>query len=242
MNSRLTIALLVSAVPLLSGCIGLAPTESPIPSIETANAAARNGTLIIMLPGRGDRAETFIEQGFQQHGQRLGFDSVAVDAHFGYYMERSLLPRLHEDVVLPARAAGYQNIWLLGISMGGFGSVLYASEHPELIDGVILLAPFLGERAAIEEVAANGGLGGWNSDESRLEDYEKAIWSWLGQVTSEPGKKPLILGYGLSDRLAGAYGVLLDVLEPSSIYTLEGGHNWTTWQPLWEKIAADLEF
>jgi hypothetical protein len=35
--------------------------------------------------------------------------------------------------------------------------------------------------------------------------------------------------------------VLTDVLDPSSVYTLKGGHKWTTWKPLWEQIAASLE-
>jgi enterochelin esterase-like enzyme len=41
--------------------------------------------------------------------------------------------------------------------------------------------------------------------------------------------------------MAEDYRVLTDVIEPSSVYTLEGGHKWTTWRPLWEQIAADLD-
>ena len=53
---------------------------------------------------------------------------------------------------------------------------------------------------------------------------------------------PVILGYGESDGMADGYrAVMTDVVEPSSVYTLEGGHKWTTWKPLWEQIAADLE-
>jgi len=230
---RLTIFILL----LLSGCIGIPATEAPLPSIETADAAARNDTLVIMLPGRGDRADTFARKGFLDAGRQRGFDSIATDAHFGYYRKRSLLPRLHEDIVLPARKAGYKNIWLLGISMGGFGSLLYASENPNLIDGVILLAPFLGDRNSIEEIAASGGLERWNAASSSLEVHEIAIWTWLRDSDTS-----VILGYGEADGMADSYGlVLTDVLEPSSVYTLEGGHKWTTWKPLWDRIAADLE-
>ena len=151
-------------------------------------------------------------------------------------MNRSLLPRLHEDIVLPARKAGYENIWLLGISMGGFGSLLYASENPDQVDGVILLAPFLGDNSSIDEIAASGGLASWNSELSKLKDYEIAIWAWLRDSDT-----PVILGFGESDGMAEGYRrVLTDVLEPSSVYTLEGGHKWTTWKPLWDQIAADL--
>ena len=123
----------------LAGCFGMAPTEVPLPTIETANGEARNDTLVIMLPGRGDRADAFIREGFEKAGQEHGFDTIAADAHFGYYMKRILLPRLHEDIVVPAREAGYKNIWFLGISMGGFGSLLYASENPDQVDGLIPL-------------------------------------------------------------------------------------------------------
>ena len=165
---------------LLGGCLGVAPTEVPLPSIVTADGPSQHDTVVIMLPGRGDRADTFIREGFDSAGERWGFDTIATDAHFGYYMKRSLLPRLHADIVLPAHEAGYDKIWLLGISMGGFGSLLYASEHPELVDGVILLAPFLGDNSSIEEIAASGGLMSWDAESSQLEDYEIRIWQWIG--------------------------------------------------------------
>jgi len=242
MNSRLTSKFLLLIVLLLAGCLGMAPTEIPLPRIETANPESRHASLVIMLPGRGDRADTYIREGFEQAGIRHGFDTVAADAHFGYYMERNLLPRLHEDIVLPARQAGYKNIWLLGISMGGFGSLLYASEHPDQVDGLILLAPFLGDRSSIDKITSAGGLASWNPGISEFEDYEIAVWSWLRDATKQPGSTPVILGYGLSDGMADGYRVLVDAIEPSSGYPLEGGHKWTTWGPLWEKIAADLKF
>ena len=233
---------LLSILALLSGCIGLAPTKTPIPNIKTLRADTPSDTLVIMLPGRGDRADTFIAQGFQKEGERLGFDTIAVDAHFGYYMKRSLLPRLHEDIVLPARAAGYENIWLLGISMGGFGSLLYAAEHPDEIDGVILLAPYLGDPKLAEEIDVGGGFDAWSGEGVGFEDYEIGVWAWLQSAASGRSGTPVILGYGESDGGAKTHAVLADALEPSSVYRLPGGHKWTTWRPLWKEIAADLRF
>jgi len=191
-----------------------------------------------MLPGRGDRADTFLKEGFQDAGKRYGFDTLLVDAHFGYYRKRELIPRLHEDIVLPARKAGYENIWLLGISMGGFGSVLYAAQYPDEIDGVILLAPFLGNENVIDEIEESGGLAHWDPAKSGLEAHEIAMWSWLQEETMGASQKPLILGYGQSDRLAGTYQVLLEPLDSSDVYTTEGGHNWKTWRILWAQISA----
>ncbi len=69
---------------LLSGCLGLAPTAVPLPSIETADSESRHNSVVIMLPGRGDRADTFTRESFEEAGTRWGFDTIAVDAHFGY--------------------------------------------------------------------------------------------------------------------------------------------------------------
>ena len=52
------------------------------------------------------------------------FDVISVDAHFGYYKNRDLVPRLHDDVITPAQQNGYEKIWLLGVSMGGMVSNL----------------------------------------------------------------------------------------------------------------------
>jgi pimeloyl-ACP methyl ester carboxylesterase len=238
---NLLVAAALAAAPLLSGCIGLAPTETPIPSIETADEDSRNRSLVIMLPGRGDRGDVFIREGFHNAGRQFGFDTSAVDAHFGYYMQRSLLERLHEDIVMPARAAGYENVWLLGVSMGGLGSLLYAAEHPAQVDGVILLAPFLGDRSAIKTIVESGPLESWNGEGKELKDYEIAIWKYIRDATRGAEPTPLILANGLSDRMADGYEKLLDFIRPSSVYTLEGGHKWTTWKPLWEQIAADLD-
>lgn len=229
----------VTAV-VLTGCFGMAPTQVPIPAIETASPEARNDTLVVMLPGRGDRAEVFIREGFEQAGVLHGFDTVAVDAHLGYYMQRSLLDRLHADVIAPAREAGYENIWMLGISMGGLGSLLYAAEYPDQVDGVVLIAPFLGDRSAIETIVASGPLEQWDGQGDGLKDYEVAIWSYIRDARTGGGSVPMVLGYGLSDGMAEGYERLLDYMKPSSVYTLEGGHKWTTWRPLWDQIAADL--
>jgi pimeloyl-ACP methyl ester carboxylesterase len=225
---------------ILGGCLGVPSTEIPVPTIKTVSGGESSRSLVVMLPGRGDRADAFIRAGFQEAGQRHGFDTVAVDAHLGYYMERNLIDRLHADIVAPARAAGYRNIWMLGISMGGLGALLYAAEHPDEVDGVVLLAPYLGDRKAIEDIVAHGPLQTWDGEGSGLEDYEIAIWSWIRDASRGPEPTPIILGYGESDRMAEGYSKIIDVIEPSGVYTREGGHKWTTWRPLWDEIADDI--
>jgi pimeloyl-ACP methyl ester carboxylesterase len=221
--------------------MGMGPLEVPMPTIETIDNGSRNKSVVIMLPGRGDRADTLMQQGFEEAGRQKGFDTIAVDAHFGYYRQRSLLPRLHEDVIQPAHAAGYENVWLLGISMGGFGSLLYAAEHSDLVDGIILLAPYLGDEKAVQKIVDNGGIDNLDAVKADIKDYEYEVWSWIREASNGSKPTPIILGYGLSDSMAPGYRALTDVFQPSSVYTLEGGHKWTAWRPLWDRIAADLE-
>src|SRR5690606_40867279 len=63
----------------------------------------------------------------------------------------SVVERLQQDVVLPARMRGYRHVRLVGISLGGYGSLLYSKQYGEQIAGLFLMAPFLGNRSLIAE-------------------------------------------------------------------------------------------
>ena len=225
----------------LLGCVFIPSAKTPIPSILSVESETRHASLVVMLPGMGDRADDFVEAGFLDPDHHPHFDVIAVDAHFGYYTERNLVPRLHDDIIVPARTQGYEKIWLLGISMGGFGSLLYAAEYPDEIAGVILLSPFLGSPALIRKIEAAGGLGAWDGDAEGFEDREIEIWKWLKHQLSNPTDgTPVILGYGRSERMARAYGPLLQALAPTHVFRIDGRHKWTTWRPLWARISSSM--
>jgi len=260
----LGISFLLSSTP---GCFMIPSADSPLgklasPGVERAEGVANTATtanaakvdvatqprkpLVVMLPGMGDRMGDFAEAGFIDPGVARDFDVIAVDAHFGYYRERNLIPRLHEDIIEPARAAGYRQIWLLGISMGGFGSLLYASQYPDEIAGVILLSPFLGNPALIKEIEEAGGLRSWENNATDLDEeidqVQLDLWNWLKRETASENGTPVILGYGRGERMARAYGPLLQVLEPCRVFVRKGGHKWSTWKPLWRQIAEESTF
>ena len=239
-RAKRLIALAASATLMFSACLRLPPTEVPIPRISDLRDDGAGRTLVVMLPGMGDRAETFAAEQFTEIAQARGYDTVAVDAHFGYYREQSLVARLHEDVIGPARDRGYEDIWLLGISLGGFGALYYAQERPDDVAGLILLAPYVGDDKIITDIMAAESLDAWSPDGKDFPAHEVAVWSWLREQTANPEGKPLVLAYGESDRLAGAYSPLLDRIPPARIYTLPSGHKWTTWRPLWANIAPEF--
>ncbi len=150
------------AAILAQGCATKPPATAPMRTLEI-DATQGADTLVVMLPGLRDRAEVFLEAGFFA-APAGGFDMLAADAHSGYYADGTLVGRLHEDVIAPARRSGYKQIWLLGVSLGGYGSLLYAEQYPEEIDGIVLLAPYLGGRRFATEISEAGGLTSWSGD------------------------------------------------------------------------------
>ena len=87
---------------------------------------------------------------------------MTVDATIGYYFDGSVADRLHREIIGPARAFRYHEIWLVGVSMGGLGAFFHERMHPGEITGLILLAPFVGEdRKLFTEIDAAGGPAAW---------------------------------------------------------------------------------
>jgi pimeloyl-ACP methyl ester carboxylesterase len=166
-------------------------------------------------------------------------DLVAVDMHVGYYARRTVLERLRQDVIAPAREAGYEKIWLVGISLGGLGASLYAAEHAADLEGLVLLAPFLGDPRIVGEIADAGGLGAWQPGERTEDDYQRRLWQWAKRYSKGSEKLPaLFLGYGEGDRFAPANRLLAQALPVECVLTVPGGHDWRTWQQLWHAFLG----
>lgn len=230
---RLPLLLLLAALAAFAGCARLRPTPVPIPTVSYPGPGQMR-TLVVLLPGRYDSPEDFGRYGFPEIAARAGVraDMVAVDAHLGYYYKRTIVDRLREDVIAPARKR-YDKIWLAGISLGGTGSLLYAAEHPEDVDGIVLLAPFLGDDKIIDEMAA-GSLQGWKAPEPlAADDFQRRLWIWLQGATRPPGRIPIYLGWGKDDSFARANGLLARELPPDHVLTARGGHDWKAWTALW---------
>lgn len=223
---------------LASSCASLRTPGIPLRTVELGPSTG--GTcLAVLLPGRWDKPESFRQAGFAEAVARrgLGLDLVAVDAHLGYYRERSIVDRLHLDVVAPARAAGYRTIWIVGTSLGGVGGLLYLRDHPEDLAGVLALAPFLGADEVIREIEAAGGPARWTAPRTfASEDVGRELWSWLAPWAAGGPATPLHLGWGTEDGLARANRMLATLLPRERVYAIAGGHDWKTWARLWEQF------
>jgi pimeloyl-ACP methyl ester carboxylesterase len=207
--------------------------------LDAAAGADPASILLVMLPGAGDRPEDFVDNGFVRalRDRALPVDVAVAYAGTDYYLDSSIAERLAADIIAPARRRGYARIWLMGISLGGLGAVAYASEYPSELEGVILLAPFLGMRGIIAEVLHAGGLQDWQSPVQSSGDLEHRLLAWLKRYRPAAADAPEIyLGYGTDDRFAPASAMLAQQLPADRVVRIKGGHNWETWIALWKDM------
>lgn len=253
LTKRLCLAALgVGAALLLAGCGGVRKSTVPLATVlETQRCTRQADTLLVMLPGAYSTPDEFEREGFVEavRENRLAVDVMLVDAHLGYYNDRSVLERLNADVIAPARRQGYRQIWIVGISLGGFGGLLYAQTHPGELAGVVAIAPYLGERTLSTDIANAGGLAKWNGPLDTATTpprtpNETQLWQWLrgyaGHTQTAGARPPLYLGYGLDDRFAFSHRLLAGVLPAPRVFTTEGGHDWPEWRRLWQRLLPTL--
>ena len=194
--------------------------------------------LIVFLPGAYDAPQDFFDYGFVKavRDRRLAADIIAIDSHLGYFNNYTIPERMRDDVLLPARQRGYRSIWLVGISLGGLGSLLTTESYPG-VTGVMALAPYIAAEQAIAEVKSAGGLAQWQPQSSTASNgWERRLLAWLKRYSA--GAVPdtrLLLGYGLQDRFAPALSLIGQTLDPQTVLTMPGGHDWPTWTTLWQR-------
>lgn len=222
----------------LTGCSGWRlPAHNAMDVLYDDRACPRTQApvLLVFLPGANMAPAELEQEGFvaalrQRH---MAVDVRLPDAHMGFVHDGSMLERLDRDVIGPARAQGYQRIWLAGISLGGFVALAYAMTHPGEVEGVLCIAPYLGPRALIQDMAAAGGPAAWRQKTPTPGDapMEQRVWSWLAaRPASTP---PLWLAHGTEDRFAEGHRMLADLLPPERVASTPGGHTWAPWKRLW---------
>lgn len=199
--------------------------------------------LVLFLPGLLDRPEDLVEGGMIAELEKAPqFDALIADAHLGYYEHMRVLDRLQEDVVGPVRDR-YDELWIVGISMGGYGAVAYAERYPDEVTGVVLLAPYLGQKKIIKSVEKAGGIAAWDPSDveakSSRTQHGVTLWKWLGARPEHPDAPIVYLTSGESDSHMRQLAVLRSALPEERVRTVPGGHDWEAWRPLFAGIVRD---
>lgn len=238
------VTIMTIGLTCLGSCASWLPAPEPMAAIDAEKPGARAQCLMVFLPGGGDSAESFAKHGFVEEVQRRHYsvDMVAADAIIGYYTRGILTDRLARDVIRRRFQRGYRELWLVGPSLGGFGTLLYSRQRPSgEVSGVFALAPFLGANDDVfTQIKQAGGLQHWHAPKRTTlgeDNYPWELWRWLQALTQHTERGPeLYLGYGRDDGLARSNALLSAALPRERVFVGPGGHNWVTWRSLFSEF------
>ena len=232
----------VTLAGLLAACGDTPKPTGPRPvATIPAPQVVQDRPLVIVLPGRGDDLDDLKRTGIAAAVQRAWpqADVLLAGATLAYYLYGNVALELHDQVIVPARAYGYREIWLAGASMGGMGALLYEKTYPHDITGLVLMAPYMGEPALVKELADAGGPQHWDpgSAPAKLDgqDYQRELWRLVKSWGGRPDEARRIwLICGSDDRFIEPARMIATELPADHFIEIAGSHDW----PYWDAGAA----
>lgn len=238
--------LVLLAATLLAGCFPAGDASALIPH-ALVPAKVKATRLVVVLPGRADDLAAMQRSGMAEAVQSAWPDAdvILTGLALNYYMQGRAPQRLHEEILVPARRHGYREVWLAGASMGGMGTLMYDQAYPGEMDGLVLLAPYLGERPLLREIADAGGIAAWNPGPPRAmnaDNFQHELWRHIQGWANQPDKSADVwLAYGDRDRLRKAMPLLAPALRADQVLERKGGHDWNLWSAVTAEILTLVE-
>lgn len=235
--------LLVLAAALLTADGLAAPRGAPVPTDFRA-APVPGSRLVIVLPGRGGSLEGLQRAGIAATIQRAWPDADVLLTEVGMrqYNDLSATRRIHDEMVEPARRRGVRSIWLLGASLGGTGVLLYERDYPGTVEGLVALAPYMGDARLRSSIKDAGGVKAWEPpawDGRPDMAWQVDLWRTVGRVAADPRRATsLWFGYGQRDPVRNAAPLLEQALPPGQVVVRPGKHDWSTWSRLVTEILG----
>jgi hypothetical protein len=192
---------------------------------------------IVLLPGAYHALDQFVGAGFDRALRERGLAAELIVAapELAHLNDRGWLTQLQREVIAPARERGAGALWLGGISLGAFMALRFAAEGAEALDGLCLLAPYLGSRIVAAEIAAQGTLASWRAERLSDDDDERRIWRFIQGLGTAVAPR-VFLGFGSEDRFADTQRLLASALPADSTRVIPGGHDWPVWRRLWDQF------
>src|ERR1700733_10038398 len=205
-------------------------------------AAGAPATRVVLLPGAYHALEEFSAAGFDQalRERELAVELILAAPELAHLNDRGWLAQLRTEVIAPAHARADGPLWLGGISLGGYMALRYAAEGSDQLDGLCLLAPYLGSRIVAAEITAQGNLASWQVPALADVDDELRIWRCVRGLPAMRTAPRLFLGYGREDRFADTQRLLSAALPATCSCVIPGGHDWPVWRALWDRFLDTL--
>ncbi len=244
---RLSLSGVLLMLGMLCGCYPKGDPGKPIPNVLIP-ARIPVQRLVIVLPGRGDGLTGLQRSGIAHsiQSQWPDADVVLSGLAIGYYLQGNAIRRLHDEIIAPARTRGYREVWLLGASLGGMGALMYDAQWPGTVDGIVLMAPYLGEKPLLDEIAAAGGIARWNPGSRPAQvdgdNFQHELWRHLQTWSRDPARaRNVWLAYGDRDYLGQTMPSLIPLLPASHVFVRSGRHAWSVWTPATTDILAAID-
>jgi hypothetical protein len=231
----------------LAACRAHGDPSQPIPTALIPATSGPAQRLVVILPGRADDLARLHESGAVQAVQSAWPDAdvLLAELTLDYYLAGEAPRLLRTQVITPARSRGYREIWLTGASLGGLGTMMYDGTYPGEMDGLVLLAPYVGEPALLEEIDRAGGVAAWDAGPVQpitSETWQRELWRHVQTWAHDrDAARRVWLAYGRDDRLESTMPTLVGALPVDQVFVREGGHKWTVWSPALGDILRRAE-
>lgn len=227
---------------LVVACAPVSDVDEPVEVVwdKTGEPSDR---LIVFIPGLFDTAIKFKKEEFFSIARAAGIkdDLLAAGIHVEHLIQDKLFTRMDNDIFIPAKKAGYKNIWLVGLSLGGLNSLLYFQAHTDEICGVVLLAPFLSETLSTQDIIKASGFKVWQAEQAKfkqpVEQKIQDLWAWM----QKENLVSVYLGYGNKDLYLPTHQRLAKLLDKKNITVVDGKHDWRAARAIWQQQMLTRE-
>lgn len=223
-----------------SACYPVRDTSKP-PAVRRLAAEQAPRRVVLVLPGIGDNLDS-LQAGGVGDAIRSAWpdaDVVFVEMTIGYYKDERAMPDLH--ALVEQERARHAEIWLVGASLGGMGALLYDTAYPCDVDGIVLLAPYLGDDAMLRRIRDAGGLARWQAPVAAPPDaanWQEQLWRRAKAWSMEGGDPRVWLAWGADDKFARNMPLLRPAVPEAHVISGDGVHAWRSWTPLAAQVFA----